>query len=131
VDKKENIEDVMILEGKWINFKTQLMESRKLQEEVDLEKQIFADAIINVEKLIHADYRDVRPNIDMVIKKFINFLQYAVKQPKNKNTVITLLKIMNKIIEKEKSTQKRIELQNKFDKLGGTSMVLVVISQHS
>lgn len=70
----------------------------------------------------------MKPNIDMVIKKFINFLQYAIKQPKNKDTVVTLLKIMRKIIEKEEDQKKRVELQNHFDKLGATKMILLVIS---
>ena len=67
-----------------------------------------ADAIINVEKMI--DELENKPNIDVVIKKFINFLHYAVRQPKNKDTVVTLLKIMRKIIDKEENIQKRVEL---------------------
>ena len=35
---------------------------------------------------------------------------------------------MRKIIEKEKDDNKIIELQNYFDKLGATKMVLLVIS---
>ena len=119
---------LQLLEDSWSDFLTQLLESKKLQEEIDREKQVFADAIINVEKMISNEYADVKPSIDIVIKKFINFLQYAVKQPNNKGTVITLLKIMHKIIKKEEDLVKRVELQNQFDKLGATKMVLVVIS---
>jgi hypothetical protein len=101
---------------------------------VEFEKQVLADAIINVEKLIskeQAETLESKPNIDMVIKKFINFLQYAVKQPKNKSTVVTLLKIMRKIIEKEKDPEKIKALQEHFDKLGATKMVLLVLSEHA
>lgn len=99
-----------------------------------MEKQVLADAIINVEKLLSnesAQGLEVRPNIDLVVKKFINFLQYAVSQTSNKDTIVTLLKIMRKIIEKESNVAKHVELQNHFDRLGATRMVLVVISEHS
>jgi inositol 1,4,5-triphosphate receptor type 1/inositol 1,4,5-triphosphate receptor type 3 len=38
---------------------------------------------------------------------------------------------MRKIIEKEENEQKKIELQNHFDKLGATRMVLLVLSDFS
>lgn len=38
---------------------------------------------------------------------------------------------MTKIIQKEEDIVKRVELQNHFDKLGATKMILLVISQHS
>lgn len=111
-----------------------MIESKKFMEEIEKEKQVLADAIINVEKLLNAEQAkdsEMKPNIDLVIKKFINFLSYAVKQPKNKNTIVTLLKIMCKIIEKEEDEKKKVELQNHFDKLGSTRMILMVIAEHS
>jgi hypothetical protein len=56
----------------WNEFLVHLLESRKFLEEVEKEKEIFADAIINVEKLV--DNPESKPSIDMIIKKFINFL---------------------------------------------------------
>jgi len=68
-----------LLEDSWKDFLTELLESKKLEEEIEREKEVFADAIIKVEKMISDEYADVKPSIDIVIKKFINFLQYAVK----------------------------------------------------
>lgn len=108
-----NKEDLSDIEYQWNEFISTLIDSKLFQEEIELEKQVLADAIINVELLLSNEFSqglDMKPNIDMVIKKFINFLQYAVKQPKNKDTVVTLLKIMRKIIEKEEDQKKRVEL---------------------
>lgn len=108
--KEESDVDLQAQSDLWGEFSNCLLESKLFQKEIENEKQIFADAIINVEQLIGKEYASLRQSIDRIIQKFIVFLQYAVKQPKNKDTIITLLKIMSKIIEKEEDVKKKAEL---------------------
>ena len=108
--KEESDVDLQAQSDLWGEFSNCLLESKLFQKEIENEKQIFADAIINVEQLIGKEYASLRQSIDRIIQKFIVFLQYAVKQPKNKDTIITLLKIMSKIIEKEDDVKKKAEL---------------------
>ncbi len=108
--KEESEVDLQAQSDLWGEFSNCLLESKLFQKEIENEKQIFADAIINVEQLIGKEYASLRQSIDRIIQKFIVFLQYAVKQPKNKDTIITLLKIMSKIIEKEEDVKKKAEL---------------------
>lgn len=44
---------------------------------------------------------EIKPNLESILKKLINFLALAVLEPENKGTIVNLLKIMCKIIEKE------------------------------
>ena len=67
--------------------------------------------------------------MDMLLKKFILFLQRAVGDIANKSTSISLLSVLRKIIEKEKD-EKKTQMQNQFDNLGATKMVLNVITEH-
>ena len=108
--KEESEVDLQAQSDLWGEFSNCLLESKLFQKEIENEKQIFADAIINVEQLIGKEYASLRQSIDRIIQKFIVFLQYAVKQPKNKDKIITLLKIMSKIIEKEENVKKKAEL---------------------
>jgi inositol 1,4,5-triphosphate receptor type 1/inositol 1,4,5-triphosphate receptor type 3 len=41
------------------------------------------------------------------------------------------LKILKKIIEREEDKAKKVEMQNLFDRLGATQMVLLVLSDNS
>lgn len=53
-----------------------------------------------------------------------------MNNPKNKTTIITLLKVLRKVIEKELD-EKKAEMQDQFNKLGATRMVLIVLSESS
>lgn len=106
--------------------------SNSVKSEIDLEKQILAEAIMNVNKYVKEDFmKDIepRPEIDLVLKKFIVFLQFGVSDIENKLTLITLLQVLRKIVQMT-DDQNRVSMQNKFDKLGATRMILYVISEN-
>lgn len=73
----------------------------------------------------------MRPDVKSISKKLINFLKYAFNDSQCKDTIDTLLKILKKIIEKEEDKEKKTEMQNLFDRLGATQMVLLVLSENS
>lgn len=76
-----------------------------------------------------------------LIKKFINFLSYALNNNQNNKTIITLLSVLRKLIEGKSKEENQGELevegennemeemQNLFNKLGATRMVLTVLSE--
>jgi len=87
---------------------------------------------MNVNKFVKEDYMkeiEPRPEIDLVLKKFIVFLQFGVSDLENKLTLITLLQVLQKIVLMT-DDQNRPAMQNKFDKLGATRMILFVISEN-
>ncbi len=60
-----------------------------------------ADAILHIEKLVDPDYLkhlEPKPSFEIVIKKFITYIQYAIEDVKNKYSVITLLEVFMKMI---------------------------------
>ena len=53
-----------------------------------------SDAFINVDKLISEDYIksiSPRPSLELLLEKYISFLQTAVEDKFNKPTIISLL----------------------------------------
>ncbi|CAK81479.1 unnamed protein product (macronuclear) [Paramecium tetraurelia] len=118
------------LQEQWKKFVEEMFRSQKLEEEIDIEKQALADAIIGIEKLIK-ETCEIKPSLESILKKFITFLQTAVLQQDNKGTIVILLKIMSKIIEKQDSDEKKEYYQKLFDNLGATRMVLNVITDYS
>ena len=98
IDKNNHQE----VESLWNEYVEEFRKSSLVLEELGLEKQALADSIINIKKLIHKDYeKDIFPNINvgLVLKKFIIWLQTAIKDPDNKNSIIILLDVLKKIIE--------------------------------
>lgn len=90
------------VESLWNEYVEEFRKSSLVLEELGLEKQVLADSIINIKKLIHKDYeKDIFPkiNVGLVLKKFIIWLQTAIKDPDNKNSIIILLDVLKKIIE--------------------------------
>lgn len=62
--------------------------------EIDLEKSALADVIINIQKLVKDEYYkklQPKPDLDLVLKKFISFLTHSMEDPGNKSTIISLL----------------------------------------
>ena len=58
------------------------------------EKAALGDAFIHVDKLISEDYVKTispHPTLELLLEKFISFLQLAVEDEFNKPTIITLL----------------------------------------
>ena len=131
----------------WQEFISSLLDCKDFQKEIDEEKQILANSIMNIEKYLKKDEKkekqkrekaneeseqvvENKPNIEMVVKKFINFLSHGITEEKNNSTIITLLKIMGKIITKESDEKIRKQMQTQFNKLGATRMYLVSISKN-
>jgi hypothetical protein len=57
-----------------------------------------------MEQYIAADKQkliDTKLDLKLIVKQFINFLQYSVNNVRNKSTIITLLKVLRKVIQKE------------------------------
>ncbi|CAD8131502.1 unnamed protein product [Paramecium pentaurelia] len=118
------------LQEQWKRFAEEMFRSPKLDEQIDIEKQALADALIGIDKLIKEPC-EIKPSLESILKKFITFLQTAVLQQDNKGTIVILLKIMSKIIEKQDSDEKKEYYQKLFDNLGATRMVLNVITDYS
>ena len=48
-----------------------------MEEEIDIENQALADALIGIDKLIKEPC-EIKPSLESILKKFITFLQTAV-----------------------------------------------------
>lgn len=140
MDKKQEIEvaeedgDPEVLEDEWDQVIEILGDSKQLEKHIDEEHSVLADAIINIGKYIDQSYIknvDPKPDLKMIVKKCIEFIRYAVEDNSTKDTIVTLLKVLRKIIDKIDDKKKKEELQNQFDNLGAMKMVLYVLSRHS
>ncbi|EGR32738.1 MIR domain protein [Ichthyophthirius multifiliis] len=129
----------------WELFKQVLTEDVAIDQEVQNEKIALAEAILRVQKFVTKEYaKDLtnKPDFFNTIKKFINFLQYASDDSSNKQTIISLLSVLKKIVQtnengknnemnQEEQVKQKQKIQNMFDQLGSTKMVLTVISENS
>lgn len=89
------------------------MMAKCVEEEMDKETEILASALVNIDKYIVPERQkllDVKLELKYIVKKLINFLQYAVNNLKYKSTIVTLLKVLSKIIEKEENKEAKEEL---------------------
>lgn len=92
------------------------------------------EAILSIKSIVPEDLlTDVIPKPDryLLIKKFITFLQYAVEDATNKNTIKVMLRVIRNIIEKsEDNEEAKCRMQITLDQLGATRMALYVISEN-
>lgn len=129
VDEQLTEERAIEIENLFEDFREGFTSAKCVEEEMDRETEMLASALVNIEKYIMADRQkqlESKLELRQVVKKFINFLQYGVNSSGNKSTIITLLKVLSKIIEKGEDKE---ELQTLFNKLGATRMVLMVLSE--
>ncbi|EGR27735.1 MIR domain protein [Ichthyophthirius multifiliis] len=120
------------LEFKWNTFVYALNNSEFINKLIEKEVKAFADAILNVELYVDKEInKQIDPKLDLnlILKKFIKFLQFSLNDKKSKQTTLTLLTVLRSIVEKDK--EEMISRQNQLDKLGATQMILIVISEHS
>lgn len=131
----QNMQQVEKLWKEWLHC---FSEAAQVKKEVELEKQAFSDAVIKIKNIIQGPEENGNlpynkiihpiPDIKLLMKKFIAFLEQSVYDKANKQTTITLLTILRKIIEKEDDELKKQAIQNQFDKLGAMKMVLKVLA---
>jgi inositol 1,4,5-triphosphate receptor type 1/inositol 1,4,5-triphosphate receptor type 3 len=111
------------VEQLWQRFLNELLGNQHFQDHQNKEQETIAKAIISIKKLLNPQFAKnvpIRPDVKMVSKKLILFLQSAFSDPTCKNTIDTLLKILKKIIEREVEKERKTEMQNLFDSLGAT-----------
>ncbi|CAD8059333.1 unnamed protein product [Paramecium primaurelia] len=132
----------------WEEFVNQLCLSDKSKNHVQDEMQKLSEAIVKFEQYFGNPSDKTEKNekilkVEQVIllKKFINFLSYAINSNQNNKTITTLLGVLKRVIQgKPKEEQKEElevegennemeEMQNLFNKLGATRMVLTVLSE--
>jgi hypothetical protein len=78
--------------------------TKEVQDEIEKETEVLATAILNIDLYIPIEKQktmEIKLDWKLICKKFINFLQYGVNNTKNKSTIITLLKVLKRVIEKE------------------------------
>ncbi|EAR98945.2 MIR domain protein (macronuclear) [Tetrahymena thermophila SB210] len=122
------------LKKKWNCFLKCLNQTDEVENQIKLEKMALTEALLEVKQLIPADvFSQIEPKPDRfgLIKKSILFLQYAVEDSTNKNTIQVLLKVLRIMVEKCSETPEQEEkMQNILDQLGATRMTLYVISEN-
>ncbi|EGR30673.1 MIR domain protein [Ichthyophthirius multifiliis] len=126
--------DEIEIENTWKLFLEQLNYNSDVQNEIDNEKSALTSAILDCKQLIKDEfYKDIEPKPDKqaILKKFIIFLQYAIEDITNKNTIKVLLQVLRNMVEENKENEEeQIKMQNQLDSLGATRMVLYVISEN-
>lgn len=121
----------MQIERLWKDFRQYLCTMKQVEEELNKETEALAKGLVNINSFIPAEKQksmETKLELKHIVKKFINFLQYAVNNPKNKVTIISLLKVLRKLVDKEEMSEKE-EIQCLMNKFGATRMVLIVLSE--
>ncbi|KAM3129288.1 hypothetical protein pb186bvf_018575 [Paramecium bursaria] len=116
------------LESLWDQFTNYFQKCPTVLDEIETERSTLANALTKIDQLI-TEPCEIKHSSDTILKKLINFVQSGILQPQNSGTIVILLKIMGKIIEKDPAQLK--EQQKLFDNLGATQMVLNVLSDYS
>ncbi|CAD8068825.1 unnamed protein product [Paramecium sonneborni] len=140
--EKEEIEKISYA---WEEFINHLCLSEKSKTHVQEEMQKLSEAIVKFEQYFgnpsDKNEKILKVEYTLLLKKFIKFLSYSINNNQNNKSIITLLGVLRKVIEgKPKEEQKEEveaegendeieEMQNLFNKLGATRMVLTVLSE--
>ncbi|CAD8132784.1 unnamed protein product [Paramecium pentaurelia] len=144
--KTEDVEKIALA---WEEFISHLCLADKTKIQIQAEIQKLSEAILIFEQYFGGSNDNKNEKNDKVlkvertilIKKFINFLSYALNNNQNNKTIITLLSVLRKLIEGKSKEENQGELevegennemeemQNLFNKLGATRMVLTVLSE--
>lgn len=124
------------LQELWNRFIDRLNIIDQAQAEINREKSALADGIINIKNLLllskpEISHLDPIPDFDLIIQRLIVFLMNAINDPGNKLTIIRILQIMKKTVQKEDDPDNQVAIQNKLDNLGTTKMILHLISQNN
>ncbi|KAL4438400.1 hypothetical protein ABPG74_009439 [Tetrahymena malaccensis] len=116
----------------WKQFVVAMNKSDLIIEQVDREVKAFADAILNIEQYIDSEYQryiDPKLDLNLILKKFIKFLQFSLKVGNSKQTALTLINVLKTIVEKD--PEQIVNRQDQMDKLGASQMVLIILSEYS
>ncbi|CAD8103545.1 unnamed protein product [Paramecium sonneborni] len=149
IEMEVETEEVEKIAFAWDEFINHLCLTDKTRIQIQAEIQKLSEAILEFEQYFgnSSDYKPeknekiLKVERTVLIKKFINFLSYALNNNQNNKAIITLLSVLRKVIEgkpKEENegeiavegeNNEMEEMQNLFNKLGATRMVLTVISE--
>lgn len=122
------------LEKFWKVFVDQLVGNQLFEDWKKEETTRIANAIFSIQKLFNPQFsKNVTniPDVKTVSMKLIHFLKVAFNDSRCKGTVETLLMILKTMVEKEDNREMKVKMQNLFDSLGATQMVLEVLSENT
>ncbi|CAD8168125.1 unnamed protein product [Paramecium pentaurelia] len=120
------------VENIWKLFLKELLNKDQFLKEAEKERETIANAILNISSLLKPEFSKNltnKPDVKSISRKLISYLQSAFSDPNCKGSIQTLLHILKKIIDTDQN--RKVEMQNLFDKLGATQMVLLVLSENN
>ena len=137
-------------ENLWFFFKNGLNNCRSLHKELEMEKKVLSKAFLKLDKVIEKEEKkekskknapkvkekeekpseDSEFNLEIFLKKIIDFIQYGFKDPENKDTILILLKVLKQMIDAndiKETPQVLFQIQELFRKLETSKMIVAIL----
>ena len=117
----------------WKIFRDYLQNSKKVRNEVNKEKRVLGEALLQVGKYVETeDGRIVEGQFEpeFLIRKIIKWIQFAISDISNKNTILSWLQVFIILVKTAENRQKQEELQKMLNKLDAMKLVLVILSEY-
>ncbi|KAL4511687.1 hypothetical protein ABPG72_012532 [Tetrahymena utriculariae] len=121
----------------WESLIELLQNNEEIQEQLQEEKSLLSNNILNVQNIFMADLKDHQKDIllnsEDLITKFLNYIEFWEKNHSDKNDIIFTIKSLSNILkleDEDDEEQQKIQFDRQImlDKLNATKICLLLIS---
>lgn len=122
-------------ENMWFFFKNALGNCKAFIKELHNEKRALSEAFLKFELLLDPELLKSKEieektlNLEVFLKKIVDFIQFGFKDPQNKETILILLQVLKEMIDLKKDFKEQLlQIQDLFKRLDAGKMISAILT---
>lgn len=122
-------------ENLWFFFKNALGNCKDFLKELHNEKRVLSEAFLKFELLLEPELQNSKNfeekvlNLEVFLKKIVDFIQFGFKDPENKDTILILLQVLKEMIDLKRDFKEQLlQIQELFKRLDAGKMISAILT---